>query len=229
MDTIAGPESQGYRAYKAFSAELVRRGYIVYAPQNPYRGRDAFRTLQRKSNPLGRSLFSYIIEQHRVTLRWLASLDCVDSDRIGFYGLSYGGKTAVRVPPLLPPTDREPGYALSICSADFNEWVAKNASTDAPFSYVWTPEYEIFEWNMGQLANYAELAMLMTPRPFMVERGHDDGVGVDHWVAWEYAKVRRHYNKLGLSKRTEIEFFDGPHTIHGVGTYRFLDEWLSGE
>ena len=229
MDTIAGPESQGYRAYKAFSEELVRRGYIVYAPQNPYRGRDAFRTLQRKSNPLGRSLFSYIIEQHRATLRWLASLDCVDSDRIGFYGLSYGGKTAVRVPPLLPPTDREPGYALSICSADFNEWVAKNASTDAPFSYVWTPEYEIFEWNMGQLANYAELAMLMTPRPFMVERGHDDGVGVDHWVAWEYAKVRRHYNKLGLSKRTEIEFFDGPHTIHGVGTYRFLDEWLSGE
>ncbi len=229
MDTITGPESPGYRAYKAFSAELVRRGYIVYAPQNPYRGRDAFRTLQRKSNPLGRSLFSYIIEQHRVKLSWLASLDCVDADRIGFYGLSYGGKTAVRVPPLLPPTDQEPGYALSICSADFNEWVAKNASTDAPFSYVWTPEYEIFEWNMGHLANYAELAMLMTPRPFMVERGHDDGVGVDHWVAWEYAKVRRHYTKLGLPKRTEIEFFDGPHTIHGVGTYRFLDDWLRGE
>lgn len=226
MDTITGPGSPGYRAYKAFSAELARRGYIVYAPQNPYRGRDAFRTLQRKSNPLGRSLFSYIIEQHRVTLRWLASLDFVDADRIGFYGLSYGGKTAVRVPPLLPPTDQEPGYALSICSADFNEWVAKNASTDAPFSYIWTPEYEIFEWNMGHLANYAELAMLMTPRPFMVERGHDDGVGVDHWVAWEYAKVRRHYNKLGLPKRTEIEFFDGPHTIHGVGTYRFLNEWL---
>jgi dienelactone hydrolase len=229
MDTITGPGSPGYRAYKAFSAELARSGYIVYAPQNPYRGRDAFRTLQRKSNPLRRSLFSYIIEQHRVTLRWLASLDYVDADRIGFYGLSYGGKTAVRVPPLLPPTDQEPGYALSICSADFNEWVAKNASTDAPFSYVWTPEYEIFEWNMGHLANYAELAMLMTPRPFMVERGHDDGVGVDHWVAWEYAKVRRHYSKIGLPKRTEIEFFDGPHTIHGFGTYRFLNDWLRGK
>ena len=58
---------------------------------------------------------------------------------------------------MLPPSDSEPGYALSICSADFNEWVAKNVSTDAPFSYVWTPEYEIFEWNMGHLANYAEL------------------------------------------------------------------------
>lgn len=227
MDTIEGPSSNGYRAYKSFSVELVKRGFIVYAPQNPYRGGDAFRAIQRKSNPLGRSLFSYIIPQHLVTLRWLAGLPQVDTARIGFYGLSYGGKTAMRVPPLLPPTDTEPGYALSICSADFNEWVAKNASIDAPFSYVWTPEYEIFEWNMGHLANYAELAALMSPRPFMVERGHDDGVGIDEWVAWEYAKVRRHYAKLGIPNQTEIEFFNGPHTIHGVGTFRFLRQHLN--
>jgi dienelactone hydrolase len=226
MDTIRGPESQGFRAYKSFSAELVQRGFIVYAPQNPYRGQDAFRTLQRKSNPLGRSLFSYIIPQHLVTLRWLATQPNVDRDRIGFYGLSYGGKTAVRVPPMLPPSDGQPGYCLSICSADFNEWVAKNASTDAKFSYLWTGEYEIFEWNMGHVANYAELSMLMTPRPFMVERGHDDGVGIDEWVAWEYAKVRRHYNKLGIGDRTEIEFFNGPHTINGQGTYDFLHRHL---
>ena len=227
MDTISGPESRGYRAYKSFAAELARRGFIVYAPQNPYRGGDAFRTLQRKSNVLGRSLFSYIIPQHLVTLRWLSTLENVDRDRIGFYGLSYGGKTAVRVPPMLPPTSTEPGYCLSICSADFNEWIAKNASVDARFSYLWTGEYEIFEWNMGNVANYAELSMLMTPRPFMVERGHDDGVGIDEWVAWEYAKVRRHYNKLGLGDRTEIEFFDGPHTINGAATYDFLHRHLN--
>ncbi len=226
MDTILGPESKGFRAYKSFSSELARRGFIVYAPQNPYRGLDAFRTLQRKSNPLGRSLFSYIVPQHRVTLRWLASLPFVDPDRISFYGLSYGGKTAVRVPPLLAPTNAEPGYCLSICSADFNEWVAKNASYDARFSYLWTGEYEIFEWNMGHVANYAELSMLMAPRPFMVERGHDDGVGIDEWVAWEYAKVRRHYDKLGIGDRTEIEFFDGPHTINGKGTFDFLHKHL---
>ncbi len=227
MDTIGGPESSGYHAYKSFSAELAGQGFIVYAPQNPYRGLDAFRTLQRKSNPLGRSLFSYIIPQHLVTLRWLATLPNVDRDRIGFYGLSYGGKTAMRVPPMLPPGDTDPGYCLSICSADFNEWVAKNASTDAPFSYLWTGEYEIFEWNMGHVANYAELSMLMSPRPFMVERGHQDGVGIDEWVAWEFAKVRRHYDKLGIGDRTEIEFFNGPHTINGKGTYDFLHRHLS--
>ncbi len=63
----------------------------------------------------------------------------------------------------------------------------------------------------------------------MVERGHDDGVGIDEWVAWEFAKVRRHYDKLELSDRVKIEFFDGPHTIHGVGTYQFLRRHLQSQ
>jgi hypothetical protein len=220
MDTIS-KTVDGFHYYKAFTAELARRGFITYAPQNPYRGMDRFRTIQRKSNPLGRSLFSYIIPQHHRTLEWLSTLPNVDPKRIGFYGLSYGGKTAMRVPTMLPQ------YALSICSGDFNEWVRKNATYHSSYSYVFTPEYEMFEWDLGHVANYAEMAQLMTPRPFMVERGHDDGVAPDEWVAWEYAKVRRHYDKLGLGDRTEIEFFNGPHTIHGVGTFAFLHKHLN--
>jgi hypothetical protein len=220
MDTIS-TTVDGFHYYKAFTAELARRGFITYAPQNPYRGMDRFRTIQRKSNPLGRSLFSYIIPQHQRTLAWLSTLPNVDPERIGFYGLSYGGKTAMRVPTMLPQ------YALSICSGDFNEWVRKNATYHSSYSYVFTPEYEMFEWDLGHVANYAEMAQLMTPRPFMVERGHDDGVAPDEWVAWEYAKVRRHYDKLGLGDRTEIEFFNGPHTIHGVGTFAFLHKHLN--
>lgn len=220
MDTIT-TTGEAYKYYKSFSAELAKRGFIVYAPQNPYRGEDRFRVIQRQSNPIKRSLFSYIVRQHERTLEWLRTLPNVDSERIGFYGLSYGGKTAVRVPPILSDM-----YALSICSADFNEWVRKNASADDSYSYMFTGEYEMPEWNMGHVANYAELASLMTPRPFMVERGHDDGVAPDEWVAWEYAKVRRHYDQLGLGDKTEIEFFHGPHTIHGEGTFRFLEKHL---
>jgi cephalosporin-C deacetylase-like acetyl esterase len=240
MDTIdTDPSHPGYGPYKGFSTQLVKRGFIVYAPQNPYRGHDEFRVIQRKSNPLGRSLFSYIIPQHQQTLNFLAALPYVDADRIGFYGLSYGGKTAMRVPPMLPPrttvvageggsvTTKIPGYCLSICSADFNEWVLKNTSTEDKYSYVFTNEYEIFEWNMGHIANYAELAWLMTPRPFMVERGHDDGVAPDEWVAWEFAKVKRHYDKLGIGDRTEMEVFNGPHTINGKGTFDFLHRHLN--
>jgi hypothetical protein len=63
----------------------------------------------------------------------------------------------------------------------------------------------------------------------MVERGHDDGVGIDEWVALEYAKVRRLYGKLKLPQRTEIEFFAGGHEIHGEGTFKFLDKHLKWE
>lgn len=212
---------EGFAAYKAFAAELANRGFITFAPQNLYIGQDRFRTLQRKANPIKKTLFSVIAPQHQQILNWLKTLPNVDKDRIGFYGLSYGGKSAMRLPALL--TD----YCLSICSADFNEWVWKNASSRAPYSYVWTGEYEIFEFDLGSTFNYAEMAALIAPRPFMVERGHFDGVAPDETVAYEFAKVRFLYQgRLKLSGRAEIEWFDGPHTINGQGTFAFLHRHL---
>jgi hypothetical protein len=70
------------------------------------------------------------------------------------------------------------------------------------------------------------MAGLIAPRPFMVERGHGDGVGLDEWVSYEFAKVRSLYERLGIADRAELEFFDGPHTIHGVGTFQFLKKHL---
>lgn len=217
---VADP-SVNHRAYEQYGCRLAERGFVVYAPQNPYLFGDRFRSLQRKANPLGKSLFSVIVPQHEQTTAWLASLPFVDGERIAFYGLSYGGKTAMRVPALV---DR---YCLSICSADFNEWIWKNASLRSRYSYVGTGEYEIFEFNLGHTFNYAEMAALICPRPFMVERGHDDGVAPDSQVAYEYAKVRLRYDKLGIGDRTEIEFFNGPHKINGVGTFRFLHRHLN--
>ena len=222
MDTITrDQQSRAYRAYKGFAAELADRGFIVFAPHNPYRGRDAFRVLQRKANPLGKSLFSIIVPQHSRILDWLESQAYVDPKRIGFYGLSYGGKSAMRIPAL------EPRYCLSICSADFNEWILKNTTVDARYSYIFTGEYEIFEYNLGHTFNYAEMAALIAPRPFMVERGHHDGVAPDEWVAYEFAKVRRLYAQLKIPERTEIEYFNGPHTINGQATYAFLHRHLN--
>ncbi len=216
---VADPKVDSHY-YHRYGVKLAEQGYVVFAPQNPYIGKDRFRQIQRKGHPLKLALFSFILGQHQRILEWLAGQPFVDARRIGFYGLSYGGKTAVRVPPLLD------GYALSICSADFNEWVWKTTSPTARYSYLGTMEYDMVEFNLANIANYAELANLMAPRPFMVERGHDDGVSTDEWVAYEFAKVRRFYNKLGVGGRSEIEFFDGPHTIHGVGTFDFLRRHL---
>jgi dienelactone hydrolase len=209
-------------AYHDFAARLAERGFITFAPQNLYLFHDRFRTLQRKANPLGKTLFSIIVPQHQQIVNWLKTLPNVDPKRIAFYGLSYGGKSAMRIPPLVPD------YCLSICSADFNEWVWKNASTRSPYSYVWSGEYEIFEFDLGSTFNYAEMAALIAPRPFMVERGHFDGVAPDEMVAHEFAKVRFLYEaKLGIGDRCAIEWFVGPHTINGKGTFAFLEKHLN--
>ena len=206
--------------YGNVAALLAERGFITFAPHNLYRGEDRYRWLDRKANTVKATLFSFIVASHDQILRWLETQPFVDGSRIAFYGLSYSGETAVRVPPLLEK------YCLSICSGDFNQWTRKVAATDQPFSFMRTIEWEMPYWNLGHTFDYAEMAYLMVPRPFMVERGHLDLVGRDQWVAHEYAKVRWLYSQLGLGDRTEIQFFQGGHSMRAEGTFDFLHRHL---
>ena len=148
---VADPKVDSHY-YHRFAVRLAEEGFVTFAPQNPYIGEDRFRLIQRRGHPLKLALFSFIVGQHQRLLEWLGAQPFVDASRIGFYGLSYGGKTAMRVPALLP------GYALSICSADFNEWIWKNTRIDSPYSYLLTNEYDMIEFDLANVANYAELA-----------------------------------------------------------------------
>jgi dienelactone hydrolase len=217
---VADPKVDSHY-YHRYAVRLAEEGFVTFSPQNPYIGEDRFRLIQRRGHPLKLALFSFILGQHQRLLEWLGAQPFVDPNRIGFYGLSYGGKTAMRVPALLN------GYALSICSADFNEWIWKNTRIDSPYSYLLTNEYDMIEFDLANIANYAELAWLIAPRPFMVERGHNDGVAPDEWVAYEFARVRRFYTtRLGMPDRAAIEFFNGPHSVNGQGTFEFLRRHL---
>jgi hypothetical protein len=218
-DDIVDPSKK--TVYHAYGAALADRGYIVFAPQNPYIGRERFRTIQRKAWPLGQSLFAVIFRQHERILQWLESHESVDTSRIAFYGLSYGGKSAMRIPAALEK------YCLSICSADFDEWVIKCVNTDRQYSYMFTIEYDMYEWDLASRFNYAEMAALIAPRPFMVERGHFDGVAPDEWVGYEFAKVKRTYDLLGLKDRVGLAYFNRGHEIDGEETFAFLARHLN--
>ncbi|MBP88266.1 MAG: hypothetical protein CMJ64_16370 [Planctomycetaceae bacterium] len=212
-----------HTSYRDFASRLAKRGFIVFAPQHLYRGGDGFRTLQRKANPLKQSLFSIMVAQHRQLLSWLGGLDFVDRNRIGFYGISYGGKSAMRIPALLD------GYCLSICSSDFSDWIWRTATNRYPNGYLAHSEYEIFEFDLGSKFNYAEMAALICPRPFMVERFHHDGLFADKTCA-EFAKVRLLYENLDVGRRTAMTYYGSypnntPYTDRE--TFDFLHEHLS--
>lgn len=194
--TVAGDNT----SYRDFATRLARRGFVTFSPQHLYRGGDQFRTLQRKANPLGLSLFSVMVAQHRQLLDWLGQLAFVDAQRIAFYGISYGGKSAMRIPAILD------GYALSICSSDFSDWIWRTVSNRFDGGYLGHSEYEIFEFDLGETFNYGEMAALICPRPFMVEEFHHSGLFAER-SRGEFARVQLLYENLGISQRTRTTYY----------------------
>ncbi|MFC3199648.1 dienelactone hydrolase family protein [Parapedobacter deserti] len=210
-----------YDYFKAMPLTLAENGYITFMPANPYVGDHYFRQIQRKANPLGLSMFSFITGQHQRIIEWLKSLQFVNDEKIGFFGLSYGGTTALRVPAIV--TD----YKLSICVANFNQWVKKCASIDIPFSYMYNSEYEIQDWDFGHTFDTAEKVALIAPRPFMAQRGSFDNVGRDDMVAGEHAKVRRHYMLSGLPEDyVPLTYFVGGHITEEKSALKFIYRFL---
>ena len=72
-----GSFTGNFHYYQNVGSRLAERGYVVYMPQNPYIG--DFRPINRLANPLGLSLFSFILAQHDRMLDWISSLPYVRS------------------------------------------------------------------------------------------------------------------------------------------------------
>lgn len=205
-------------AYHSFAARLAEEGFVTFAPSVMFPPNDS---LVRKCNSVGLTQYSYVAAMHQQIVNWLRAQPFVEGDRIALYGLSWGGKTAMRMPLLVD------GYAMTVVSGDFNEWIWKTVSTDSDYSYVFQPEPYIFEFDLGSTYGYAEMAALIAPRPFMVERGHFDPVGLDEQVAFEFAKVRHLYSaRLKLPEHCAIEWFVGGHEINRGETFKFLHRHL---
>lgn len=209
-------DTKDYATYRNFAEQLLAAGFTVYCPQNPYKG--DFRRLQLLAHPRALSLFSFIEAQYRRMLDYLETHPSVDKNNVVYYGLSYGGATALRVPIF------DPRFKAIVCAGNFNDWIPKLIDPTQKFSYVPTREYEMFEWRQAWVASHAELAALglklhKQPIPFFVERGHQDGVGIDEWVIREFDRLKSYTPNLNLIR---IAFFDGPHRVDGVEALPWL-------
>lgn len=207
-------DSAEYRTYRNFAEKLLAAGFIVLCPQNPYTGN--FRDIQLLANPRGLSLFSFITAQYSRLLDYVQTLPNIDGKRIGYYGLSYGGATALRVPVF------DPRFRAIVCGGNFNEWIRKLIDPTLRYSYVHTAEYEIYEWNQANIASHAELAALganLHQIPFLVERGHRDPVGEDKWVEYEFDRLKAYVKDVRLR---QLAYFDGDHRTDGAAAIPFL-------
>ena len=95
-------------------------------------------------------------------------------------------------------------------------------------SFIETGDDDKFFW--GQLNEFSDsdIASLICPRPFFVEAGTEDRVFWLEHVKEEFSQLQSIYAELGIEERVELGIFEGPHLIHGIESFAFLDRWLMG-
>jgi len=123
-------------AYRKLRAAARRAGFRGARAAHLYQKEDYYRTLARKAQPVGLTHWSVILRHHQQC--WPGWPRCRRSirKRIGFYGLSFGGESAMRLPSLLD------GYALSICSGDFNAWTRQGRLHARRKSFMFSDEWK---------------------------------------------------------------------------------------
>jgi dienelactone hydrolase len=231
--TGVGPEVESQSYFHKFGERLAERGYVVFAPyvtvpygyqppSNVHRA-DLINPLVRQAASLGVMRTSIELTKLHCIVDFLQSLPFVDTKRIGYYGISYGGYSALWMSPL------EPRLRFTIISGHFNSW--RLMLTDEDHKSYWNlPDEDFYNWNVLNRFGHAELIAAMWPRPVCIEYGSEDTVTIPEWhkLAWEDI-TQEFVGPWGMRDRVVDDDFIGRHMIHGIGTFFFIDRWLRPE
>lgn len=219
-----GLDPKARAEYSKFGLRLVERGYIVFAVMIATQDNAERQKLIRRGHPAGMTPAGMDVAKFNRAIDFLQTLPFVDRDRFAFYGLSYGGFTAIWTGPGVPR------FKAVICSGHFNDWTAKTTDLTMGTAY---PHYANVEdqYNFGMLNGFdhSDLATLIAPRAFMVEMGDTDGIVIEpRWAAdREIDQALEPFKKLGITSKGRVARFDGPHRIDGAEAYPFLDQQLN--
>jgi dienelactone hydrolase len=202
--------------HQRFGARLAEAGFVVFAPLDitTVKGR---MWLDRKAKMVGHRLQG--LEQFKVrrVVDYLQSRPEVDGARIGVYGISWGGRTAMNAAAL----DRR--LAACVVSGHFMDSTPKMVTPSPHYSTYIEAEYDYpwFERHAVEFSD-ADICSLICPRALLIENGRQDRVAY-----WEMAKkafepVQGYYRKLGVGEKAVFHVFEGGHVVHGDEAIRFL-------
>jgi dienelactone hydrolase len=206
-----------------YAVQLVRRGYVVLAPDlrcfgeradwNPpdHYGCDTnlVHAVMAGENPLTQNLWDMarsldVLEAHPL----------VDPGRLGMVGLSYGGTMTL----FLAAWDER--VAASVVSCYFSSWAEAHKM---PWNMCGS---QVLAGMLGQM-EHVDLGALIAPRPLLVESGLHDDLFPAPVAAEGCRRLRAVYQALGVKgDRIVHDAFDGGHQWHGVEAFAFLERWL---
>jgi len=212
--------------HQDFALALVKRGFIVAAPEmlgfgqrrqatDIAIGDDVWscRSLATWALMLGTTLIGRRVADLVRLVDLLGSREDVEPAKIGMMGIS-GGATA------------------ALFTAALDERVAATVLSGYVSSYrssVLVSEQCLCNVVPGiaAAAEHVDLAMLIAPRPQLLEAGRADPIAPFFAVEEAARELRSGYAALGAKDRFEVDVFDGGHVIHGKRAYDFLERWLS--
>lgn len=206
--------------HNRFGLQAVEKGYVVFAPvmMNAAPKRN---WLDRKAIMVGERMQG--LEQFKIQrlVDWLITRDEVAADRIGAYGISWGGRTAMYAAAL------DPRIAACVVSGHFMESTQKMTRPSPHYTaYIEVVEnYAFFNRQATEFSD-ADVCSMICPRPLHIEQGRDDRVAYWKMARDEFKTVQDWYLKLGAGDRATFEIFEGGHIVAGQEAFTMLSKWL---
>lgn len=226
-------------SYHRMGIRLAERGFVVLAPHMvggfgtneggarfvPALGTQEWaraRTqLYRKAYLIGERLIGTEFMCTSRLIDYASTLPEVDADRIGFYGLSQGGQSAL----FFPAVDTR--IKATVSSAFFQQRIGKMIDYNYPRTpYVKTFEEDKFFSGWLNYFDDADVVSLICPRAFAAETGRQDGAVWYEASRKAYEEAREHYQRLGIEDRIAyLEHGEG-HIARGIESLDFLARHL---
>jgi dienelactone hydrolase len=214
---------QGYQ--KNFAVELVKRGFIVAAPElfgfgelmlapnerHLKAGNSCF-MLTTQLLMYNKTMAAMRVWQAVRMLDYLTGRADVDAERIGTMGISGGGLASSF---FAAYDKRVKACVVSGFLCTFKESIMS--------VYHCVDNFLPGILNCGEMA---DLFGLIAPRALCIESGISDDIFPVNGVKSSYARLEALYSRLGVSDKTEIDIFEGDHQISGAKAYDFLIKWL---
>lgn len=182
--------------------------------------------LDRLCRMIGRNLMGMEMFALSRGVDLLQSLSQVDPERIGMYGLSQGGMSALFLGAL------EKRLKAVVASASFNDRFIKQVTGSPGYAPVAIGDSE--DHIFPHLAEFddSDLASLICPRCFFVESGRQDDAVDCAGSAAAFGRVKAIYERLGIPERCGRCEHPGGHAVEDlddvgrIAFVQFLDQWL---
>lgn len=212
-----------------YAGQLAKRGYMVFAPDLRGFGQRLEDPDQREADDpawisscyavsvnallLGKTLLGMRVYDVMRLIDYIQTRPETDTESLGCVGLSGGGMLT------LFTTALDERITCAVVSGYFNTFRASIMSIRHCLCN--------FVPGLVKVAEMADIAGLVAPRPLLIESGTQDPIFPVEATCQSYNQLLKIYAKFGAIDRLDNDIFEGEHSWSGIKAYDWLARWLN--